>query len=307
MTDYRVKLQIYSGPLDLLLHLVKQHEVAIDEIPVGDVTEQYLAYLDLIQELDLNFAADFLVTAATLMLIKVRSALPVEQMSLDDEDDDADPRMELIRQLMEYKKYRDAADLLKERAHEQAKRVGRQTVPDPEAPTVEEMLQDVSLWDLMKAFREILAATGADHEQVIVVNDSPVSVYMEELQSILLASDARRVRFQEAFAGKRARIELVGMFLAILELARLRRICIVQDEHFGEIEVALTEEGAQPLSDEERRLVEGEGDEAPPLNGAPPEGEGAGPDDAPGAPRDTMVPDDGGPTDEAIRDPETSS
>lgn len=256
MEKYQVKLGIYSGPLDLLLYLVRQHEVDIENIDVADITEQYLAFLDLIRELDMDFAADFLVTAATLMLIKVRSALPVEEVSLDDDEDEADPRMELIRQLMEYKKYRDAATLLAERADEHEMHVPRRGVIDAEPTSVEDMLRDVSLWDLMKAFQKVLSATGADAERIVMIDDQPVSHYMEELQGLLARAPGKRVSFSEAFAGKRARYDLIGLFLAILELARLKRICIVQKDHHSEIEIALTSVGETPLSQEERRLVE---------------------------------------------------
>jgi len=269
---YQVKLGIYSGPLDLLLYLVRQREVDIEDIDVGDITGQYLAYVDidvgditgqylayvdLIRELDLDFAADFLVTAATLMLIKVRSALPVEEVSLDDgEEEEEDPRMELIRQLMEYKKYRDAAALLAERADEHEKHIPRRGVMETEPTSVEEMLRDVNLWDLMKAFQKILASTGADAEQIVVLDDRPVSQYMEELRRALAGAPGRRISFTEAFAGKCARYDLIGMFLAILELARLSRIRVVQEDHQSEIEIALTSAGEAPLSEEERRMVE---------------------------------------------------
>ena len=254
---YQVKLGIYSGPLDLLLYLVRQHEVDIEDIDVGEVTGQYLAYVDLIRELDLDFAADFLVTAATLMLIKVRSALPVEDVSLDDDEEEEDPRMELIRQLMEYKKYRDAAALLAERADEHEKHIPRRGVMETEPTSVEEMLRDVNLWDLMKAFQKILASTGADAERIVVVDDRPVSQYMEELRRALAGAPGKRISFTEAFAGKYARYDLIGIFLAILELARLSRIRVVQEDHQSEIEIALTSVGETPLSEEERRIVEG--------------------------------------------------
>ncbi|MFH0964335.1 MAG: segregation/condensation protein A [Planctomycetota bacterium] len=245
MSDYKVTLQLYSGPLDLLLlYLLRQRELDVKEISVAEVTEQYLQYLDLIRELDLNFAAEFLVMAASLMLMKVRSVLPSEDISLDEEGEDEEgaPGIDLIRQLLEYKKFKDAAALLRERAAEQELRVGRQLSADFESRSVEDVLENVSLWDLMKAFREILEATGVPPPTVSLEEDVPVSVCMDELIALLRASLPNEILFQQAFAQRRSRIALIGMFLAILELARLRRIRISQDARFGEIRISLRSE-----------------------------------------------------------------
>ena len=244
MPHYAVNLQIYAGPLDLLLYLVRQRELDIDDISVAQITDQFIQYLDLIRELDINFAAEFLVMASTLMLMKVRAALPNEDIALDDDTDDPasagpDPRVELIKQLLEYKKFKDAASLLRDRADEHSLRVPRRAGPDFPPASVEDVLESVSLWDLMKAFKEILDATGAPTETVLREDDVPVRVHMEELIDLLRTAPDNRLAFHEAFLGKTSRLALIGVFLAILESARLRRIRIEQQNPFGPILISL--------------------------------------------------------------------
>src|SRR6516164_8938884 len=177
--DYQVDLDTFRGPLDLLLYLVKRQEVDVCDIPIARVTEQFLEYLRVIELIDVELAGDFLVMAATLMEIKSRMLLPRGD---DSASEDADPRQELVRQLLEYKKYKDAAALLEAQAERQLCRLPRQpselaTNQDP----AQQPLGAVELWDLVSAFGRLMRETLALQPQQIVVDETPIQVYMENI------------------------------------------------------------------------------------------------------------------------------
>ena len=182
MDDYRVDLEIFRGPMDLLLHLVKQNEVDICDIPIAKITDQYVQYLELLRMINIDVAADFLVTASTLMEIKSRMLLPRSELA-DGDQDDEDPRDELVRQLMEYKRFKDAARLLDERARVEADYFARLTDDRPsEAGAKEDLpLGNVELWDLLEAFGRLMRATMAAHPSNIVYDDTPIAVLMDRL------------------------------------------------------------------------------------------------------------------------------
>jgi len=235
--DYKVKLEVFEGPLDLLLYLIKKEEVDIYDIPIERITNQYMEYLTLMQMLNLEVAGEFLVMAATLMYIKSRMLLPVDQQVADSEEEDgADPRWELIRQLVEYKKFKDAALQLGRREEEQAKvfprRAGELDVPaDAEAP-----LAEVSIFDLINAFKEVLKkASARDDFREIIEERFTVSDKIEEILYTL--RDRADLIFQELFAQATSRAEIVVTFLALLELIRLKRLKVRQETAFGEIRV----------------------------------------------------------------------
>ncbi len=229
--DYRVQLDIYNGPLDLLLHLIRREEVDIYDIPIVRITEQYVAYVELLQQIDANAAGEFLVLAATLMEIKSRMLLP--RPPVEGEEEFIDPRAELVRQLLEYKQFKDAADHLRSAAEERASRFTRQP-PEIDGTDGHEVdLDAVQLWDLVEAFREVLAKTGqlAPHE--IQYDDTPVALHAADLVD-RLERDGGSMTFADVFEG-RTRSECIGLFLALLELVRQRRVRVEQDAPFAPI------------------------------------------------------------------------
>ena len=245
MGDYRVDLDIFSGPLDLLLYLIRKDEVDIYDISITRITDQYLRYVDMLKSLDIDLAGDFLVMAATLMQIKSAMLLPKAQIDDGSEDEGLDSRSELIRQLLEYKKFKDAANLLGAAAEEQKDRFSRPNVIieqlKPEAePEVD--LEQVSVWDLLEAFDSILEATGGGQADIShISDDTPIDLYQIEILHRLQSEGA--MSFARIFEGRSGRMTMIGLFLALLELIRERLIWVEQEQSCGLIFVkSLTEE-----------------------------------------------------------------
>ena len=230
--DYKVELDSFSGPLDLLLFLIRREEVDIFNIPIARITEQYIRYLDIIGEMNINVAGDFLVMAATLIEIKSRMMTPEPEAAPEEEADD--PRMELVRQLMQYKRFKEAAMALTERADVQSARFARPGERLAAAgPQHTEGPAGVNLWALMEAFNRVLEQTGARVPHRLVIDAVPQEQIRAELEDRVRA--AGRLGFLEAFKGQVTRSRLIGTFLAILELAKIQAIRAEQDEAFGEI------------------------------------------------------------------------
>ncbi|NBB83385.1 MAG: segregation/condensation protein A [Alphaproteobacteria bacterium] len=246
MQDYRVELDVYHGPLDLLLYLIRRDEIDIHDIPISHITEQYLKYLETIRALDINLAGEFLVMAATLM--EVKSAMlspPTDEQDESGEsgltaaDDPTDPRYELIHQLLAYKRFKDAAMDLDERRERFEARFARAPAEADRdhAPTVELDLEDVSLWDLVEAFSRMMDQVGlrrSEHE--VVDDDTPIELHVTDLADRLGREGP--MTLQQAFEGRR-RGEMIGLFLAMLELVRQRRLHVRQPDPAAPIELAL--------------------------------------------------------------------
>jgi segregation and condensation protein A len=232
-SDYLVDLDTFRGPLDLLLYLVKRDEVDIRDIPIARVCEQFKEYLDAMQWIDVEQAGEFLVMAATLVEIKTRMVLPRPEESSEASDD---PRLELVKQLMQYKKFKDAAALLEARAEEQSQRLSRQPAPattNAAPPPV----KPVELWDLVSAFGRLMRETLALQAQTIAIDETPLHVYMETILQRLQSE--KRLPFSALFTPPYTRGRLVGLFLAILELTKTRRIAPEQPEPLGDIWLSL--------------------------------------------------------------------
>lgn len=230
--NFRVDLEIFRGPLDLLLYLVRKHEVEISEIPIALITEQYLAYLEILDALDVNAVGDFLEMASTLTEIKSRMVLPrAGEVELEVED----PRQELVRQLLEYKKYKDAASLLDERGRSWQERFPRlaSDLPPRERDLAGEPLGELELWDLVSAFGRVVRDNRATQQSNIVYDDTPIHVYMTQLHERLLQQG--RLIFSDLFEPNMHKSTLVGIFLAILELIRHHGVRAEQNDLFGEI------------------------------------------------------------------------
>lgn len=236
--DYKVKLEVFEGPLDLLLFLIKRDEIDIYDIPIEHITRQYLEYIDAFKELDLDIAGEFVVMAAHLILIKSRSLLPVHQQGEEETEEEADPRWELVRQLLEYKKFKDAAAHLGEREAHQASLFGR--VPETPEFEAERPLSEVSIFDLINAFQKILRRVHKT-EDLREIFEENYSV-SDKIDFVLKMTATRTaLKFSELFAGAASRTEMVVTLLALLELIRLKQIGITQNEPFGEIELTRRE------------------------------------------------------------------
>jgi segregation and condensation protein A len=239
-----VEVEAFTGPLDLLLYLVRQEEVEITEIPIARICDRFLEELERMRTLDLEVAGDFLVMASTLMLIKSRMLLPSEQPDEDEEWED--PRLELVEQLLEYRRIRETAGLLDEMRHRHALRHVRE-VPDPqelevEASDEEIPLGEVSLGDLCAAFRRIMQEVSLRQPRTIVVDETPLHVHAAALLGRL--REGRSVGFLEVLGGPGAdRAVLIGSFLALLELIRQGHVAAEQSEPFGEIRIVLRSRG----------------------------------------------------------------
>ncbi len=262
--DYRVELDAYNGPLDLLLFLVRRNEIDLHDIPISRLTDQYLEYLKHIRAIDVDLAGEFLVMSATLLEIKSQMLIPQATEEAQEQaataENPADPRYELVQQLLAYKRYKDAAMELEDLRNQWEARVpvhpGRlsakqmvagnaprlpQTEEEwenqPEPETVEVDLDDASVTDLCAAFARILSSIGdvskAGH--AVVYDDTPIGLHAEDIMDRLTREGP--LTLQRVFAGRTRRVEMIGLFLATLELVRLKKVKIIQEEVGGEIKL----------------------------------------------------------------------
>jgi segregation and condensation protein A len=255
--DYKVILEVFEGPLDLLLYLIKKDEVDIYDIPIGRITDQYMKYLSLMKILDLNIAGDFIVMSATLMLIKSRMLLPVEQRPDMDEEDEEDPRWDLVRQLVEYKKFKDAADHLEDLEVHMENVFGRESEHVELGAPPEVDLRDASIFDLISSLNVALGRVQEEDLQEIFAEEFTVSQKVSYIVETLKAT--KRLCVTDLFMGMRSRQEIVCTFLAMLELIKLNRIGAVQDNHFSDIIVEHRDpEKSDVDAPEAALMVEGE-------------------------------------------------
>jgi len=237
--DYKISLDVFEGPLDLLLYLIRRDELDIYDIPIERVTTQYLEYLSMMRMLDLNIAGEFLVMAATLMMIKSRMLLPVEDRAVEEESEEdwVDPRLDLVRQLIEYKKFKDAASHLLERELLQSEIFGAggesPVFDDPAAS--EQLLGDIGLFDLLSAFQEMLKRAPFEPLGHLEPIRWAVPDKMEDILSHTRRQGA--VGFSKLFQADSPRGEIIVTFLALLELLRLRQVTIRQSAAFHEITI----------------------------------------------------------------------
>jgi segregation and condensation protein A len=237
MADYKVQFDVFEGPLDLLLYLIKKEEVDIYEVNLTRMATQFIEYVDVMRMLDLEIAGEFLVMASTLMYIKSRELLPKEQQIQNAEEDEGeDPRWELIRQLVEYKKFKDAAAQLQVREWQQADVFPRLPVrPETPAPAAVPHSQ-ASLFELINAVTEVLKRVGQREDVREIFEDKwTVSEKIEFL--IKLTGTKEAVKFSELFSDANSRAEVICTFLALLELIRLKQLVCRQAADFDEIEI----------------------------------------------------------------------
>ncbi len=231
----QIHLSVFEGPLDLLLYLIRREKVDIHDIPIAPITRQYMEYLDLMTELSLDVAGDFMVMAATLIHIKSKMLVPVEPTESEGEDETEDPRAELVRRLLEFQRYKEAAGIL----HQQAQiRAATWMRPDSVVPKFddagEEMLE-AGLFDLIAAFKELLDRRKALLAHEVEAEGKSIEERIEEM--LALIKEGESIEFLELFAAQETKGDMILTFLALLELIRLKRVKVYQRGIFGSIRV----------------------------------------------------------------------
>ena len=234
--EYKVKLEVFEGPLDLLLYLIKKDEVDIYDISLERITAQYLEFMEAFKVLDLELAGEFVVMAANLIYLKSRALLPASVQPPDEEAEEEDPRWDLIRQLVEYKKFKDAAAQLSQREIDQSNLFSRMA-DSPETAVPERPLGDVSVFDLINAFNNVLKRIASKSEDLREIFEENYTV-SDKIDFIMkMTGSGVPLKFTELFVSVASRTEIVVTFLALLELIRLKQLKTVQPETFGEIEL----------------------------------------------------------------------
>ncbi|MFK7778678.1 MAG: segregation/condensation protein A [Gimesia sp.] len=232
--QYKVDLNIYSGPLDLLLYLIRRNELDILDFPIATITSSFNEFLDVLELMDLDLVGDFIVMASTLTEIKSRMVLPrAEEEEIAEVVDD--PRSDLIHQLLEYKKFKDAATALEEHAAEWQEHYPRLTDERPKTgkDPSEDLIKEVELWDLVSALARVVKRKEVEEESSITYDDTPISTYVKRIGERVRIE--QRVAFSSFFEGEKLRSQMIGIFLAILELLRHHQFRADQPSDYGEI------------------------------------------------------------------------
>lgn len=240
---YKVKLDVFEGPLDLLLYLIKKEEADIFDIPIAKITEQYLEYLEYMKMLDLNIAGEFIVMAATLMHIKSRMLLPPEELP-PEEVEEEDPRAELVRRLLEYKKFKEAANQLAQMESNRSMVFPRsvdeaQFIDQSEGPYFE-----ASIFDLITAFSTVLKSISREAFLEVVKDEYTVEEKVHELFHLLVEKPV--LYFKEIFEKAKNKMEIIAIFLALLELIRIKEVVVRQRQLFGAIEIIRNPNNIRP-------------------------------------------------------------
>jgi segregation and condensation protein A len=224
-----VSLDVFEGPLDLLLHLIKKNDLQISDIPIAQITQEYLSYLELMKDLNLEMAGEFLVMASTLMVIKAQMLLPAPDLT--DEETGPDPRAELVNKLLEYQRFKEAAGLLSV-YKDKAKDIYYRAAP----PTFEheDYTLRASVFDLLTAFKRVLDQAPREVEQILR-DEITIETKIREILDLL--EQKASIAFEELFAGRHRRIDLIVTFLALLELIRMKQIVALQPDLFGSIRI----------------------------------------------------------------------
>lgn len=242
--SYRVKLEVFEGPLDLLLYLIKKDEIDIYDIPISHITEQYLTYLELMKELDIAVAGDFLVMASSLIYIKSKMLLPPEPKTGGEDDLSEDPRAELVERLLEYQKFKSAAQMLYSRGEIESACYTRGPIEtDTSNPEV-----SATVFDMLRVFREILKRAEAKIEMEIARDEMTVSEKLAQIHALL--EECERINVRELFEMSRSKRELIITFLALLELVKEWKIYLTQSELFGDIFARRRDEAPRDIEEE---------------------------------------------------------
>ena len=244
---YKVKLDIFEGPLDLLLFLIRKNEIDIYDIPIVTIAQQYVEYLELMKALNLEIAGEFLVMAATLIHLKSRSLLPQQE---DDTgtDEGTDPLEELRRQLIEYQKYKDIALVLREKEILEKDVFTRSYFEDRVVKSEEGLeMEELSLFDLLSALKNILKK--GDHKDALMeVTAEQISVKDKITWLLEMLKDKKNVTFESLFVSLKSKMEIVSTFLALLELIKLQAVRVLQQMPFGTIFIYSIESSQESIS-----------------------------------------------------------
>lgn len=250
--EYHIKLDIFEGPLDLLLYLVEKDEVDIQNIQVGRVCLQFLEYLNLMQELDIELAGEYLVMAATLTHLKARELLPHDDNELLTAEGEIVSREQLIAQLLEYKKFKEAAIALKKKEEDQSGSFYKQQPEKIEWHEVyEESSTEVGVFDLLTAFKKILERIENQPLHEVIREEVNLDDRIEHVLSFLY--DSKQAKFENLFSGIRSRMMIVVTFMAILELMKMSQIKVRQEQQFGEIWVYMAEKENENTMETEKQ------------------------------------------------------
>jgi len=244
--NYKIRLDIFEGPLDLLLYLVKKDHLNIYDIPIAKVTAQYLEYINFMQLLDLNIVGEFLVMAATLMQIKSKMLLPAEELAVLEEEED--PRAELVKRLLEYEKFKQVAENLREREVSQQevfKHPKSENTQGDQAPDKEEgQYFEASIFDLINAFSQALKDVPREVFYEVVKDQFTVEQKVHGILHLLLVQS--EIKLSELFRESKSKMEIIVIFLAILELAKMKEIVARQDAEFEDIVISRNKENIIP-------------------------------------------------------------
>ena len=242
--NYKIRLDMFEGPLDLLLYLVKKDHLNIYDIPIAKVTQQYLEYINFMQLLDLNIVGEFLVMAATLMQIKSKMLLPAEELVVQEEED---PRAELVKKLLEYEKFKQIAENLRQREASQQevfKRCKTEAPLGADKEDKENVYFEASIFDLINAFSRVLKDVPREVFYEVVKDQFTVEQKVHDILHLLLVQP--EVKLSELFAKSKSKMEIIVIFLAILELAKMREIIARQDAEFEDIIILRNKENITP-------------------------------------------------------------
>ncbi len=238
VSEYKVNLENFYGPLDLLLHLVKEDEVDITEITLSRACEQYIAFLTAMEKLDINLSGDFLALASQLLLIKSRTLAPQDAAGGEEipEETEEEASLDLIRKLLEYRRFKERARALAVAADERSRRFGRPRVR-LEGETEQEPLRNLELWDLVLLYSRVVKSTRLDVSLSILYHDIPLEVFVETILKEL--AEKRAARFSQLVENPDDRGAVIGTFLAVLQLAKDQRVHVDQDGDADDIRVEL--------------------------------------------------------------------
>lgn len=237
--SYTVKLEIFEGPLDLLLHLIKENSIDIYDIPIAKITEQYLEYLELIRLLDLNVAGEFLVMASTLMHIKSEMLLPEEERQPEEKEEE-DPRADLVKKLTEYKRFKELSEQMRMMELSQQKIfIRKAAAPDLINEAVQEEEQasgfEANIFDLLSAFSRVIKEIPKEVFYEIVKDEWTVEGKSKHIMFLLKTKSS--IYFGELFLNAKNKLEIITIFLAILEMVRRKYIIAIQEKPFGDIAI----------------------------------------------------------------------
>ena len=257
--SFRIDLDIFRGPIDLLHFLVRKNEIEVNEISLAQITRQYQDYLDVLKEIDINQVGDFIAVAAQLVEIKTRQVLPRNEFE-SEHDDEEDPRQDLVERLLIYREFKETSSLLEEQSRLWQQRYARVTddLPPRKVDVAEQPIREVELWDLVSAFGRVLRDNRPPVDEKVFYDETPIHVYMQKIHDRL--ANAKKVAFSEMFEPGMHKSSMVGVFLAVLELCRHHSVMTEQTNEHGEIWIVPGEDFNQELDLSNIDTYEGDSD-----------------------------------------------